>query len=121
MKIEYKYKSLIEQILELTKAGSIAWNPGSFKGSFQTILGKGGITVFFMDDDPYQSYPAEMPLSYISFSNERGEVFKSFSVDSPKEEEYPLFDELFKAARETYVKENETLKSMFSDVQSRYK
>ncbi|MDE6338553.1 MAG: hypothetical protein K2K97_02050 [Muribaculaceae bacterium] len=114
------YYRLLKEIKEKSRRGMIAWSPSSYSATFQAPLGKGMITIMF---DP--ELPATLPVDYdppvatLSFLNERGETFNSINAFSTKDDYYTDLVEIYTSARNGYMKIDETVQSMFDDLQAR--
>lgn len=117
------FNNLIHSIKEKSGKGLIAWFPSSFDNVYQADLGKGAIMIMFVDEDKLPSVnlriPGSSPIASLSFVNERGEVFNSINCYSTLDECYDDLKEIYESAHNSYMKIDETLQSMFDDLNSR--
>lgn len=117
------FNNLIHNIKEKSGKGLIAWSPSSFDNVYQADLGKGAIMIMFVDEDKLPPVnlriPGSSPIASLSFVNERGEVFNSINCYSTLDECYDDLKEIYESAHNSYMKIDETLQSMFDDLNSR--
>lgn len=118
--MEEQYINLAEQILNKSKRNLISWNRGNYDDTYQTALGKGVIMISFDNKEPrFDPEGNQYPLYSLSFINEKGETFYSiYSVDKD-DAYYDLLDKIYKQAHSSYMKIEETLKSMIDDLMNR--
>lgn len=112
-----KAKVMLGLIEEKSKMGLIGWIPSSNKSAYQTTLGKGSITVWKQTDD-YDENPLDWPIAYLNFINDRGEIFDSVSAYE-YDETYEQLCRIYLYAHNSYMKTDETLKSMLDDLKDR--
>jgi len=113
--ITKEYMDLISMITENTKSKKIVWEETDIKGIFRTRLGQGYITI-------EKNYFMHNTNSRIIFSviNEKGVEAKSISCNNKESDIvfYNLLHSLYNAAKSSYLKVNETLDSMFEELNS---
>lgn len=113
------YDRLLRQIKKGTKEGRIAWAPGSFVDSYQAPLGKGSVIVTIPNLNDSYGIREDVPIATLQFLNERGEIFNTIACCYESDSEYKSLKEIFDNARNSYMQIDETLKSMFDDLESR--
>lgn len=112
------YHMLVNDIRDKSKKGLITWEPSSFSNSYQATLGNGAIVITHCDDA--EIYDNDIPPTLsLSFLNERGDIFHEIKSYTIKDEGYQELDEIFQSAHNTYMKIDETLRSMIQDLHSR--
>lgn len=117
--MENQYRILAEEIRQKSSRGLIAWAPGNYQTTYTASLGRGAIMIAFNDqEDCYTETP---PLYSLFFLNERGETFHAINVYSRDESnaDYQRLKDIYDQAHNSYMKIDETLKSMFDDIQSK--
>lgn len=118
--MEEQFIRLTEEILSKNKRNLISWSPSNYSSVYQAPLGKGVIMISFDEDGPHSNPEGNLyPIYSISFINERGEKFFSFGAIDEDDLYYELLKEIYQTAHSSYMKIDETLKSMFDDLRSR--
>ena len=114
------YRRLVLDIKDKSERGLIAWTPSSYADTYQANLGKGVITIMHdLDDHPDCPADYESPIAVLSFLNERGEIFNSIRCYTALDTDYPLLRDIYDATHSNYLKVDETLQSMFDDLNNR--
>lgn len=114
------YSRIIWEIKDKSKVGLIAWHPSSYADVYEAQLGKGAITIMHnlnAADGCTTEY--EPPIATLSFLNERGEVFNSIHCYKESDTAYKDLKSIYEYAHNSYMKIDETIQSMFTDLQSR--
>lgn len=111
---EKQYSELLNLILQQTRNGNIQWTPSSIADTYLANIGIGSVTIF-NDSDPSQNID-QVPIASLSFRNERGETFNSIVCYDEYDPDYPRLSELYQLAHDSYMKTDETIQSMFSDL-----
>lgn len=119
--IDPTYTSLVNEIKEKTIKGLLPWIPSSYASTYETPLGNGAVTIMFDDarSGGFGISSDYSPIATLSFYNARGEVFNTISCYLADDEFYADLKAIYDAAYNNYMKIDETLKSMFDDLNSR--
>ena len=117
--MEEQYKKLTEEIRQKSKECLIAWTPSNYNDTYEATLGRGAILI--EHNEPSEEYYPETPVYSLSFLNERGEVFHSIKVfhEFVDTDKFQCLKDIYEYAYKSYMKIDETLKSMFEDINSK--
>ncbi|OQP44881.1 hypothetical protein A4H97_11020 [Niastella yeongjuensis] len=110
--IPENYKALIVKLKQKTLNKETIWSKTSRNEEYKLVLDKGAITIDKWDSDS---------VSYIDISiiNDRGDVIDRIQVSDGEElNDYNLLSELHAAAKRAYYKVDETIKSIFIELDS---
>lgn len=115
---EKTYLELARLIKQRTYDQRLAWTPSSYSSTYQAAIGQGAVTVSLDLSD--QEYDPEFipPVAYLSFLNSRGETIHAINCYSQDDENFPLISEIYQLAKDSYLKTNETIQSMFDELHS---
>lgn len=113
---EDKFLDLAQRIYDKTKRNSLNWIPGSTANSYQTPLGTGAVLVWFNTLDDQCSADYLMPLVGLTFLNDRGENIGTVNCFDLTDSNYELLNQIYNLAENSYMKIDETLKSMYDDL-----
>ncbi len=115
--MDNQYQLLADQIRFESRFNHLTWSPSNYLNTYQTPLGIGTIMIMYDEDAPREAangYPN--PMYTLSFINERGETFHSLVAIDDADSNYELLKEIYESAHNSYMKIEETLKSMFDDI-----
>lgn len=117
--MEDQYKWLATEIRLKSQQGLIPWSPSNYQDTYEASLGKGAIIITY--NDLSEGYCEEHPVYTLSFVNERGDVFHSMNAFSKDQlsPDYDLLKDIYEFAHRSYMKIDETLRSMFEDINSK--
>lgn len=114
-----RYIELAQLIFRRTKEQNVVWNPSSNKNTYQATIGQGAVLVYFdvaaQDNCPMD---IEQPLGFISFLNVRGETLYSITSFTADDSNFTIIRDLYQLAKDSYLKTNETIQSMFDELNS---
>lgn len=114
-----KFLDLAKRIHDKTKLNVLNWVPGSSANSYQTTIGSGAVLIW--SNMPDEQYPADyvMPLVGLTFLNDRGENIGSVDCYDSTDSNYEMLCQIFNLAENSYMKIDETIKSMYDDLLQR--
>lgn len=112
-------KKLAERIKKNTESKTLSWNPSSRNNSFETKLGDGSVIISF-NRDPFSISSYELSLFNKSGVN-IGSILAFGNIDTSgeKDSDYRLLEEIYTLAEHSSKKFDETLQSMFNDLDIR--
>ena len=118
--MESQFIQLTYEILTKSRENLISWSPSNYASTYQAKLGKGIIMISY-DSEVSRNDNDGNPCSIysISFLNERGQTFYSFGVLDEDDIYFDILKEIYYCAHSSYMKIDETLKSMFDDIMNR--
>ncbi|ARS36767.1 hypothetical protein [Pontibacter actiniarum] len=109
-----KFKDLVERLLKKTEAKTAIWAKSSLANEFKLVLSKGAITT----DSWHDSNTGE-DLVDLRILNENGDIVEDITFNKS---EYPngygMLQQLHSAARRSYYKVDETIDSIFKELDS---
>lgn len=112
-----RYIELAQLILRRTKEQNVVWNPSSNANTYQAAIGQGVVLVYFdiaaQDNRPMDIEP---PLGFISFLNIRGETLYCITSFTTEDGNFSIIKDLYQLAKDSYLKTNETIQSMFDEL-----
>ncbi len=114
---EKTYLELARLIKQRTNEQLLAWTPSSYSSTYQTAIGQGAATVsldYSVQDQYDPDFP--QPIAYLSILNSRGETIHSINCYTEEDENFPLISEIYQLAKDSYLKTNETIQSMFDQL-----
>lgn len=116
---EDKFLDLAQRIYDKTKRNALNWTPGSTANSYQTPLGSGAVLVWYNMQE--EQYPADydVPLVGLTFLNDRGENIGSVDCFDSTDTNYEILCQIYNLAENSYMKIDETIKSMYDDLLQR--
>lgn len=114
-----RYIELARLIIEKTNERKVSWQPSSSNHTYQAIIGMGAVLVYL---DLYANNGCiegiESPIGYISFLNNRRESIHNITVFNEDDENFAIIQDLYNQARESYLNTDETIKSMFDELEN---
>lgn len=93
---------------------ALIWSPSNYVNSYQTTLGIGEVLITFNEEEP--EYGDPIPEYSLSFINERGETIYSIDAYLSSDKEYDMLKDIYESAHDSYMRTEDTLKSMFDDI-----
>lgn len=115
--IENKLLSLAKLIKENTISGKLTWTKSGETDTYRTKVGIGLVSV--KKEQPNTIFPTLTPFAKVAtldFMNDRGQVIGSISCDSTMDSNYELVSSIYDLARNSSLKIDDTLESMFDDL-----
>ncbi|MCS3860350.1 hypothetical protein GGP86_000098 [Salinibacter ruber] len=116
MSLNDKYIKLINSLINRTEEGDVEWRDTSTSKQFAVYLDSGNITVDYYPES--RSRQSERPEGYsITIFNDEGNKVDEIKAARPENnEDYDILKELYSTAKRSYLKVDETIDGMISEI-----
>lgn len=113
-----QFESLARMIKSKSTQQALDWSASNYANAYQTPLGTGIIMISHSEDNGY--YGSEpIPQYSLAFINEFGVTFHTIDAYLSTDPEYEMLKEIYDSAYDSYMKTDETYKSMVRDIMSK--
>ncbi len=110
--INEKTKSLIEKLLEKTKANEVNWTQGSGNYSFQLILNSGSMSL-----DSFYDSDSDQQIISMGLYNDNGESIESIWFREKEDKDnFRFLESFYHEVKRKYLKVDETIDSFFEEI-----
>ena len=109
-----QFEKLAEIIKSKSQNDALEWTPSNYSNSYQTPLGNGEILITY--NDPVEYGNAPIPEFCLAFINKKGETIHSINAYISTDPEYEMLRDIYDAAYDSYMRTDETYRSMMDDI-----
>lgn len=109
-----QFEKLAELIRSKSQNDALVWTPSNYLNSYQTPLGNGEVLINYNDPTEYGNAP--IPEYCLAFINKKGETVYSINAFINSDPEYKLLRDIYDAAYDSYMRTDETYRSMMDDI-----